>query len=214
MVCKLPEARVEDWHRFFPIASRRNQPCWLLRSLYGQGTQDSCSLTLCQPPCLTSACFNCILSTSLTFLHTCLRPQLVIVLTKGAVRGQAPSWDSLVTNEPTWGQLLCDWQSPPTPSRQLPCPACPWWPSADVAPRPCFRHVRSAHPLNFCYWLWVLSSVLKLGRHRPCRDAAQQSAGQLRWRKPPWTLRCREGQGRQWKLWELATSMGARKLWV
>ena len=47
----------------------------------------SCSLYI---PCLTSACFTYILSSGLTFLCTCPRPQLVIVLIKGAVR-RSPS---------------------------------------------------------------------------------------------------------------------------
>ena len=50
--------------------------------------------------CLTSACFIYILPTWLTFLHTYSRSQLVIVLTKGAVR-YSPLLVSLVTKEPT-----------------------------------------------------------------------------------------------------------------
>ena len=43
-------------------------------------------------PCPTSACFSYILLTWLTFLRTCPRPQLVIVLIKGAVRGVPLCW--------------------------------------------------------------------------------------------------------------------------
>ena len=52
-------------------------------------------------PCSTSTCFTYILLTRLTFPRTRPRPQLVIVLIKGAVRSKPPSWDSLVTNEPS-----------------------------------------------------------------------------------------------------------------
>ena len=44
----------------------------------------SCSLYI---PCPTRACFVYTLLTWLNFLHICPRPQLVIVLIKGAVRG-------------------------------------------------------------------------------------------------------------------------------
>ena len=50
----------------------------------------------------------------------------------------------------------------------------------DVAPGPCFRHVRSPHPLNhwcLCLRLWALSSVLKLGKHRAYRPAGCSPTG-------------------------------------
>ena len=56
----------------------------------------SCSLYI---PCPTSACFTYTLLTCLTFLCTFLRPQLVIVIVKGVVRGLPLV--ALVTNEPT-----------------------------------------------------------------------------------------------------------------
>lgn len=49
----------------------------------------SCCLYI---PCMTSVCLPCTLLTWLTFLHTCPRPQLVIVLIQGAVRGVPLSW--------------------------------------------------------------------------------------------------------------------------
>ena len=54
--------------------------------MYGQAAQGGRSLALYTPR-LTSACFTCTLYTCLTFLCTYHRPQLVIVLIKGAVRG-------------------------------------------------------------------------------------------------------------------------------
>lgn len=51
-------------------------------------------------PRLTTACFTCTLYTCLTFLCTYHRPQLVIVLIKGAVRGVSATV-SLIANQPT-----------------------------------------------------------------------------------------------------------------
>ena len=49
-------------------------------------------LLLSVHPCPTRACFPYTLLTGLTFLRTCPRPQLVIVLIEGAVRGVPLGW--------------------------------------------------------------------------------------------------------------------------
>ena len=62
------------------------------------GRLSSCSLCL---PCSTCPRFSYISLTWLTFLHTCPRPQLLTILSKGAVRGCAILLVSLVTEEST-----------------------------------------------------------------------------------------------------------------
>ena len=59
------------------------------------------ALSFSVPPCLTSACFTYTFLTRLTFLHTCPRPQLVIVLIKEVERGMPALLVPVVTDEPT-----------------------------------------------------------------------------------------------------------------
>lgn len=58
--------------------------------LHGQATQDGYSLALCASPASVGG--TCPLRRLPAFLHACLRPQLVIVLTKEAVRGMPLCW--------------------------------------------------------------------------------------------------------------------------
>ena len=129
-----------------------------------------CSLYI---PCWTTAYFTYTLLTGLTYLCTCPRLQLVIVLIKGAVRGMPGV--SLVTNEPTWGNSPFNWQC------LLTLEATPAFMSSatqwGVAPGPCFRQVSFPLPLHYrcrCGWLQAPSLVSKLGKCRLCRSVGPQ----------------------------------------
>ena len=146
-----------------------------LMELYGQATQDGCSLALCTFPAPPISALPTLSAHNWPLVHTCPRPQLVIVPIKGVGRGLAHLLVSLVTNKPTWHQFLLYMAISPFPARSkdlhhvLPVSHHTWW---GVAPGPCFRHVTFQHPLNhwcLCHWHWSLSSVLNLGKYRPCR---------------------------------------------
>ena len=118
----------------------------------------SCSLYI---PCWTSTCFIFILHTWLTFLCTCLRPQLVIVLIKGVVRGHAPLLVSLVTNEPSWNQFPQTRSSPFYPGVKTAAIFCPQTAlHLGVHSRTLLHVSKLLYPLNhqcLCCWPWALS---------------------------------------------------------
>ena len=111
---------MDEWEiNAFPIETASQGPihrflnvlfCFFNFKVYGQDTQDGCSLYI---PCSTSACFTYTLLTCLTFLHPCPRLQLMTVLAldqnistliayqRGSEEQPAPLLVSLVTNEPT-----------------------------------------------------------------------------------------------------------------
>ena len=63
-----------------------------------------------------------------------------------------------------------------------------------------------SHPLNhWCIWYWLqaLSSVLKLGKGKPCRPVGCSptiGGAARRPRKIPWAQRCQETQDGEWKV--------------
>ena len=62
---------------------------------------------------------------------------------------------------------------------------------------PCFRQVSSPYPLShwcLCHWLWVLSSVPRLGKSRACRPAgSSRDTEKLPWTPRLWKVRMRVG---------------------
>lgn len=120
-------------------------------------------------------------------LHTCPWPQPVTglifrsewfhheSLSKRKGEGCAPLLVSMVTSELTWHQFplqLVTFLSPPF-TGLLPCPACCPLRRVRYHSRTCFMQVRSPSINHWwiCHWLWVLSSVLRLGKYRVCRPA-------------------------------------------
>ena len=95
-------------------------------------------------------------------------PSYWLFLTKGRW-GACPSTVSLVTNKPTWHQFPDNWWTATLP--------IPTEVKTDSMPIICCTKslqdlasdFKFPHPLNhwcLCYWLWALSSVLKLEKHR------------------------------------------------
>ena len=117
--------------------------CLQRGQLYGQATQDGCSLALCTCQAMLSQC--------LLHLHAAHRTDLPIYLPKAPTsdcyqRGSeahAPLPVSLVTDEPTWHQFPHNYQTLLTPHGNchhiLPAICHTWW---GIAPGTCFRHVR------------------------------------------------------------------------
>ena len=95
-----------------------------------------------------------------------------VIHREGVSRDEKISWA-----EPLESTVFKSWAKgrlPPCPA--LPSTHCTWW---GAAPGPCFRR-KLPHSLNhwyLCCWLQALSSVLKLGKHRPSRPAGYSPTG-------------------------------------
>ena len=132
-------------------------------------------------PCSTSAYFTCTLFTWLTFLHTCPRSQvwLVVALGQNSPFCLSKVWLGAYLSVAFPGNWKANLTSISPITGNLPL-----LPEVKTAAMSCLLHTvwccsrtllqtdKFPHSLNcwsLCCWLWALSLVLKLVKYRPFR---------------------------------------------